>query len=282
MELKKLQDKQLEILKEVHEVCKKLDIRYTLSSGSALGAVRHQGFIPWDDDIDIAMTRKDYDKFISSGSKIMRSKYFIQTYQTDPQYPHIFAKVRDNETTLIEKSTQNLSINHGVYIDIFPIDKVSNNKLLRIIDKYTLSFLNLVKFSTDKEYCKISKSKKSRYIRLLIYPFARIIGTQRLCKIEDRVRTKYNRNDLCKTTYADSGQVSPPHRLTDKRLMDIDIFNKVREVLFENEKFYLIEEYDRYLNTTYGEYMKLPPVEKRISHHDIISLDLDKSYKVIQ
>lgn len=119
-----LQKCQLEILKEFIRVCTKHHLQYYLVGGTCLGAVRHQGFIPWDDDIDVAMPRKDYDLFITMQDQ-MKPPYFIQTYRSDPNYIYNYAKVRDSSTTFIENYFACHQINHGVWIDVFPLDGIS-------------------------------------------------------------------------------------------------------------------------------------------------------------
>ena len=126
-DIKSLQLICLEILKEIDRVCKKHNILYWLDSGSMLGAVRHNGFIPWDDDLDIAMFRDDYNRFLEIASKELKENYFLQTHQTDSEYPLFFAKVRRNNTFIDEKRYRRLNIHKGIYVDIFPVDKLGSN-----------------------------------------------------------------------------------------------------------------------------------------------------------
>ena len=117
-----LQQVEFKLLQAVDIVCKQLNIKYYLICGSALGAVKYSGFIPWDDDLDIGMLRSDYEVFVEMAQELLPNSYFLQNYRTDPAFPQIFSKVRDSNTTYIEKSAAKLSINHGVYIDVFPLD----------------------------------------------------------------------------------------------------------------------------------------------------------------
>ncbi len=118
-----LQAKEYELLRIFVEVCEKLGLTYYLVCGSALGAVKYNGFIPWDDDIDVALRRADYDKFLERAQSLLPDGIFLQNHRTDPAYPNIFSKLRDSNTTYIEKSVAHLPINHGIYIDIFPLDE---------------------------------------------------------------------------------------------------------------------------------------------------------------
>lgn len=127
-ELKKCQ---LEMLKAFAAVCEKLGISYFLDGGTLLGAVRHKGFIPWDDDIDVGMLRADYERFFAEGQALLPEHYFIQNISTDPQYTANFAKMRDSRTTYIETTLGRKRINHGVFIDIFVLDYYPENAFRR-------------------------------------------------------------------------------------------------------------------------------------------------------
>lgn len=276
-QLRELQLAQVDILKEIHRVCEKLGIKYTLSCGTALGAVRHNGFIPWDDDIDIAMIREDYNRFIKYAKQELESNYFIQTYETDPQYTLEFAKVRNSLTTMIEGQTQSLKINKGVYIDIFPIDRASKYKHIRRIDNFLLSVINIIKFSCTKEYCEKSSNRFVRKIRKAILPVSKMIGTQKLCYIETKLMSRHNKSNS-NITFGESIQGVPAHRIKDDKLINISIFEETIKCKFEKEEFYIVKEYDEYLSTLYGDYMKLPPKEKQVPHHNIVKLDLSNGY----
>ena len=120
--LRELQLVELEILKDFIRVCEELNVQYFLDSGTLLGCIRHKAFIPWDDDIDVSMPREDYEIFIKEGQKLLKDGYFLQNYNTDLEFIANFSKIRNTDTTFIESSIKDLKINHGVYIDIFPLD----------------------------------------------------------------------------------------------------------------------------------------------------------------
>ncbi len=123
--IKKLKEIELELFKQFVRICEKNSLRYFVVGGTALGAVRHKGFIPWDDDIDVALPRGDYEKFLSIAQSWLPENMFLQTYITDKNYPNPFAKLRRSDTAFIEKSASRIKMNHGVYIDIFPLDGYS-------------------------------------------------------------------------------------------------------------------------------------------------------------
>lgn len=114
-----LQEKELALLKEFVAICDRLQLRYYLVCGSALGAVKYQGFIPWDDDVDVALPRKEYEIFLAEAPSMLPPQFFLQDYRSDPAFPAIFAKLRDSNTTFLEKSASRLNIHHGIYMDIF-------------------------------------------------------------------------------------------------------------------------------------------------------------------
>ena len=117
-----VQIKELELLKIFISICEKYHIKYFLACGSVLGAIKYKGFIPWDDDIDVCLLRPDYERFLDVANAEIPEWCFIQNSKTDPAFPHFFSKLRNSNTTFIEKGTAHLHINHGIYLDIFPID----------------------------------------------------------------------------------------------------------------------------------------------------------------
>lgn len=128
-EMLRLKACEVSMLKEFIEICEKLGLRYYALYGTLLGAVRHQGFIPWDDDIDVGMMREDYEVFVREGQKYLSEHLFLQTYESDPEYISGYAKIRDNNTTFIETSVKSRKMNHGIFIDIFPLDSFSDKNL---------------------------------------------------------------------------------------------------------------------------------------------------------
>lgn len=123
-----LQKVEFDIFLEFDFVCRKLNLNYFLVSGTALGAVRHGGIIPWDDDLDVAMFRDDYNKFMELAPRMLPNKLFLQNYKTDKNYPFVFAKLRNKQTAFIETALRNFDMNHGIYIDIFPLDGYPEKK----------------------------------------------------------------------------------------------------------------------------------------------------------
>ncbi|MDD3187685.1 MAG: LicD family protein [Bacilli bacterium] len=267
--LKKMQKHELKILKEFARVCELIGVKYYLDGGTMLGAIRHKGFIPWDDDIDVFMLREDYEKLLAAAPKHLKKQYFLQTFITDNGYLNNFAKIRDNETTFIEKTVKNSDINHGIYIDIFPIDNYDINKKAR-----NFIFNKLINYYILKLYRNYSvdtkKRKLKKFISLLI-PHSKKTNLKTIIKkenifVKDRKnRCKYLRN------YASVYSL-------DKAIFKYEWIGNGKLVDFEDMRVYVPENYDMWLKTIYGDYMKLPPEEKRKPHHDYEKIDFEKSY----
>ena len=126
--LQHMKEVELKILIAVDEVCKKLNIDYALDGGTLLGAARHSGFIPWDDDIDLLMPREDYERFIATAQEYLPKEYKIRTFLNTPEYPYLFIKVDDTRTLLVEENLRHLNSGVGIFIDIFPIDGFPETK----------------------------------------------------------------------------------------------------------------------------------------------------------
>jgi lipopolysaccharide cholinephosphotransferase len=268
--LQRLKDEELKVLIDFDKVCKQIGVNYTLSSGTLLGAVRNGGFIPWDDDIDVAMLRDDYNKFLEKGQSFLPDHLFIQTFETDKAYPYNFAKIRDTSTVLKEYATKTLNMTNGIFIDVFPIDIVSSNKLIRWFDNNIIAGIYVLKFSSTIEWAKNSRSRIRGLIRRALFPLARLIGTYRLNTLESYIRVKNNKKDNG-LTYGDQ-YIIPPNRLNDTMLMPIDCFKNIEDIEFEGIKFKAMKNMDTYLTAIYGNYYELPPEDQRVPLHGYCEL----------
>jgi len=269
-ELTDLQSVEYNLLLEFDRVCKKLDLRYFLSSGTLLGAVRHSGFIPWDDDIDVLMFRKDYDRFLKFAPAEIGPRYFLQTNESEKEYPFPFAKLRDSETTLIEKEVRDLNINQGIYIDIFPLDGIPTNKLLRNLGWVPLSIIGYL--SLFKKVRKQTPHKLGIMFKILdsiipikAWTLSRMYVS--LCKMCDVDKAKF---------VAFSSWPDYPFDLIVYRK---SLFEETVVLNFHGRLFPAPSGYDELLKQLYGDYMVLPPEEKRNSHHRNVQIDTTKSYR---
>lgn len=256
-ELKKLHEIELEILDEVDRFCNKNNIKYCLCGGTLLGAIRHKGFIPWDDDIDIIMFRDDYDKFIKEYSKIEGGKYFVQAYEVDNDFWHMFAKVRKRNTLFDEKRFEHLDVNKEISIDIFPIDNVPDTGYNTI--KYRA---NMIKIFNSAVMLKLKMKKLNECNFKILTWFCSLLPVSFLNKKSYGWITKDKNLDskycvsYC-SAYSIRREYVPKER-----------FLPFKEAEFEGKKYPIPNHYKDYLISLYGnDYMKLPPKEKRITHN---------------
>lgn len=241
---------QLDILDKIHAFCTERGIRYSLGGGTLLGAVRHKGYIPWDDDIDIMLPRPDYDRFLKEFEGLY-SQYTLQTYMNDDSYSFPFAKVYDNRTVLIEDGACN-----GIYVDVFPIDAVPEmNNWSQYIEHMHKLLRRVVKTS---KYYTFQKRKLLR----LKYIIKKIIYGSRDNNIR-KLEAFYHKYIFGQTDYA--GAICGIY--AEKELMPMETFVSYITVEFEGRKYMAIRDYDAYLTRHYGDYMQLPPKEKQVSHH---------------
>ena len=260
----KLKNIEIDILKEFVSVCNKLNLRYYIIAGTLIGAIRHGGFIPWDDDIDIAMPRDDYEKFISQGQALLPSYLFIQTSKTDPEYAFNYAKIRNSNTTFMEESNRNLHINSGVFVDIFVLDNFPEGILRR---KYIMFKDKVYLTAIGKVFYRKSISKGLRLRQRI---------TDLLFKSPYDARNKRERYI---SSFKKSALVHNFSSIySEKEIVPWQWYGEGVAVDFEGIKVNAPAEYDLLLRHIYGDYMKLPPEEKRVSHHTTDVIDLDKSY----
>lgn len=264
MDEKKLREVQLDILKRFIEVCDGLGLKWFLAYGSCLGAVRHGGYIPWDDDIDVAMPRADYEKFLEAAPEKLGENYFLQTAKTDPDYPQCFAKIRRSDTTFIETSVKDFKINHGIYIDIFPVTEYRPSRLFDLKAKYYDLCVSRSYFVPERK-----KSPKSILKAILCSPIRDYrVARDRKEKLIKRAATEGT--GVCSTLCGiwRTGENVPT-----------SIFDGVKKVPFEDLEANIPEKYGEYLTLIYGDYMTLPPEEQRVAHHYCEVINPERSYK---
>ncbi|MBO5230928.1 MAG: LicD family protein [Clostridia bacterium] len=265
--LKELQKIELEILLEVDRICKKHNIAYFLVSGTLLGAIRHKGFIPWDDDIDICMPIDDYKKFCKVSAKELDDAFFLQNFETDNTNKWA-AKIRKNGTTVIEKGYENADIHQGAWIDIFPLIGINDDEtwITRATKKSDWSKKLLRKrYGALGSFKTLSFDKK--ILKFLPFKFVRFIVKLLLSTIfKNHKSFKY-----CTYLWGNC-KISPR--------FSSDIFEGYCEVEFEGYLFPAPAKWNEYLSIVYGDYMTLPPPEKRNGGcHTIAIVDLKNDYK---
>lgn len=246
---------QLGILQEVADFCDKHEIKYFLAYGTLIGAIRHNGYIPWDDDIDIAMPRPDYERFIRLFND-NNSYIKVVSMHNDLRYGNSFAKVHDTRT-IINETLYRRDI-FGVYIDVFPIDGVKDKyqiKRIRLVNK----FLHTKKANFSQR--TLSKKIVNFFGKIILLPFS----VHSILKCIDKMSQQYPYGS---TPYA--GGICDTV-VGERAMIDVDVFKDCLQHEFEGRSYCIPIGYDKWLRKIYGDYMQLPPVEKRVSHHVFIA-----------
>ena len=259
--IKSLQNVCLEILKEVDRVCRKYSILYWLEGGTMLGAVRHRGFIPWDDDLDIAMFREDYDRFCEIAPQELKSGYFLQTRKTDPEYPLFFAKVRKNNTFIDEAKLDCFNIHKGIFIDIFPVDKMPKTTAKIKRHRLYLWFLFRLYFQTGKNTVPVSPFLSKPGLKFLLKSVK--INKDKLYNYINKVYTKYNADK--EYDYTASWTMAQKFNWLYKK----EWHESFIEVPFEDMTAKIPVGYDELLTNAYGDYMTPPPKDKQAPGHGL-------------
>lgn len=254
----------LSMLKEVDKVCKKHDIEYMLFAGSALGAVRHKGFIPWDDDLDIIMLRPDYEHFLEIAQNELEKKDLFVQKEFSEHWPMHFSKIRKNNTAFIEKYYVNDRKRHqGVYIDVFPCDNLSDNFLAQKI-QFIASKLLIAKALGNRGYLTDNLLKKTAVKLCKYIPAKSLLSLVKMGKKSDS-----------KMVHSFLGASSNFSKSIYRReWMDASVLIEFERGLFP------VSAYSKELLTTlYGDYLKLPPEKERKCKEHAILIDLDESYE---
>ena len=253
----------LVLLREFDRVCKYLDIPYMLFSGTLLGAVRHGGFIPWDDDVDVLMMREDYERFLSQADAVLdREKFFLQK-EFSEHWPLCFSKLRLNGTTCLEKyHPRDTKTHQGIYIDLFPCDHACRSLLGRKLQFYA-SKVVIAKALWKRGYETVSKKKK------FIMHACRLLPVAPFLKL---ARGKAQKSGMVHTFFAAASKY-------EKNVYSQELFEERVEASFEGERYPIPARYDEILQILYGDYMQLPPPEARAIKQHAILIDPDNSYE---
>ena len=259
--LKKLHNTEIEILEEINRICSNNNLSYFMIGGTLLGAVRHKGFIPWDDDLDIAMPRKDYNKFQEICKKQLNDKFILDSYENNKQYWLPIIKIRNKNTIYEEKSQKNYNNNKGIWVDVFPLDnadKEISNKLIRKekIIKRLKGMLHI------KNLRKIEK--EDSILKKILISFIKIVPNKFYHFLINKNRTfNNNKNTDYFVNFGSQYGIKKQIHQKENYLPAVDLE-------FEGNKYKAPKNYEYVLKKIYGEnYMELPPIEKRITHNPI-------------
>lgn len=254
--LRKLQLTELEMLIEVDRICRKYDIKYSLDGGTLLGAIRHNGFIPWDDDADVVMLRSEYIKFYEACKSELDSKrFFLQEYRTDKAYRWGYSKMRRQGTVFLREGQEHVKCNQSVFIDIFIYDNVPNNIMMRNIHLFLCFCIRKGLYSEVGR-----KTEKNLLLRAWFYLISKIPRDWWFRRIE--IIAEYTNQKESKL----ARHMTHPYRKECRYGLPKECFNDYIEKDFEGHIFKIFKKYDLYLTELYGDYMTMPPEEKRKVH----------------
>jgi lipopolysaccharide cholinephosphotransferase len=253
--LRKLQMIELEMLIEFDRICRKFNIKYTLTGGTLLGAVRHGGFIPWDDDADIAMLRIEYEKFKQvCKTELDSSRFYFQDMEVTEGYRWGYGKLRRKETKFVRESQEHMPYDQGIFIDIFPRDGVPNGSVARKLHSFSCFCVRKILWSAVGRHIAHSQVLRVWFTMLYYLTLKKIkILYSALVKISTCENSELVRN----LTFP-----VPNKRAGYRR----DWYEETVEIEFEGHSFFVNKEYRKWLEQEFGNYMELPPKEKRKVH----------------
>lgn len=255
--LRKLQMIELEMLIEVDRICKKCDINYSIIAGTLLGAVRNGGFIPWDDDADIAMLREEYEKFRTAcKTELDKSRFVFQDHRNTKGYRWGYGKLRRKNTLFLREHQEHMPYFQGVFIDIFPLDSVPDNYVKRSLQNFECFLIRKMLWSEAGKYAERSTLKKFTYrlisripLKITFYMYDRIIS---------KLKTQNKSSRMVRILL----YPTPNDEWGYLRCW----YENVKDIEFEGFVFKGIADYDSYLTFKFGNYMKLPPETQRKTH----------------
>jgi lipopolysaccharide cholinephosphotransferase len=256
-----------EILDVIHYVCTEHGLRYSLAYGTLIGAVRHGGFIPWDDDIDLVMPREDYEKLLSIWNDAAPKGYILQNIRTNPDYTNSFTKIRKDHTTFLQNEAERSKEYHkGIFVDIFPGDRVAPGKISRML-QYIACAVNLL---YTRGYSSGSKGIIGMVERILlampeeIRPGVRSASEKFIARWNGREELQW----FFPSTIAAAGNYHAA-----------EMFREMKQIQYCGKQYCCIADLHGFLKVEYGDYMQLPPEEERVWKHCPIIIDFERNYE---
>ena len=266
--LRPLQLTMLEILKVFDKFCREHDLKYSLYAGSLLGAVRHKGFIPWDDDLDVCMERSEYDRFVALWEQLPPEGYILQNKENTPAYWQSFSKIRKDHTTFLQEEREVGKYHTGIFLDIFPLDRIPDDKLNRAFYKW---------------HCMKYQLLTREFVPPKAGTLVRLGSSVILACIPKSCREKVRQNTLKKVSRYNSQrdlEVAAIETMASLRKpFAPDMLDAYIYLPFEDGEFMCFAGWDDHLRRKFGDYMQLPPVEERAWRHHPIVIDFEHNYE---
>ena len=267
-QLRQLQLTQLEILKQIDKVCRRHHIAYSLYAGTLLGAVRHNGFIPWDDDLDICMSRNDYQRFLQIWENEQPAGYILQNKDKSANFYQSFSKIRKDHTCFIEFETEPGRYHTGIFVDVFPIDRMPAGKLKRKLFQFQCLEYQLL----NREYIPPKGSIAQKALSTVLLG---IIPKKKRPNKRERLLEKITRHNR----YDSLPCVAIEIKSTIQTPLPSNFMLEFIELPFEGCNFMCSALWKEYLSAKYGDYMKLPPESERVWKHHPIILNFNCNYE---
>lgn len=264
-----LQHVDLEIVKEVVKICEANDLKYYMLGGTMLGAIRHKGFIPWDDDIDLGMFRDDYEKFLEIAEKELPEKYKVVNYRNTPEYQYYITRILDTDTKVEEERIGNENRFTHASIDIFPIDGTPNNKLIRKIYFFRVLYHRALMSLCYKD--SIDRKRKRNFIEKIFLWIMEHLPIEKMTtpyKQKVKIDKLLRKQNVRTSKYI--GNIMGAYRT--REIVPAEFYGEGKMYDFEDMQLRGMDMYEEYLTHTYGDYMQLPPEDKRKTHFKIIEI----------
>lgn len=265
-EFRRMQLLELDMLVEFDKLCRRHNIRYVLFGGSLLGAVRHKGYIPWDDDADIGMLREDYEKFKKVACEMDEKICYFQDHTTDPEYRWGYGKLRRTGTKFVRVGQERLKCKTGLFVDIFPMDDIPESTIGQMLNDFYCFILRKILWSEVGKYTE--KKVVIRWIYKILSKIDPAFVYKRLSKMAEKSRNDSPNKVRC-LLFPATGKLYVKNSLKTRYGMPKSWFLDVEEYEFEGRRFFSTADYDAALTYIYGDYMKLPPEDKRDPHSPV-------------
>ena len=266
--LRTLQLTQLEMLKTFDCFCREHNLHYSLYAGTMLGAIRHKAFIPWDDDLDVCMSREEYNRFIELWQASPKQDYILQNKENTLNFTQSFTKLRKDHSTFLQSEDEIGAYHTGIFIDIFPIDRIPSGKILRLIFKWNCMKYQLL----TREHVP---PKSGAVVRFACSLILFCIPKKRRPTVREKLLrkiTQYNKDQSLET-------IAIEVMSTINRPLAADMLDNYTYVHFEDGEYMCFSGWDEYLRVEYGDYMQLPPEEERVWTHHPILIDFEHNYE---